>query len=154
MKNTMDEKPKRKIMATADNKSAAAPFVYMGFWIRFLAAFLDLMLVYLPIFILSYAISFFTQISTLSYLINLCIVIFMIFLDGVKGGTPGKLILGLRIVDEEGKFIGIPNAFLRYIGKILSGAILGIGYLMIVWDEKKQGLHDKLAKTFVVKADK
>jgi uncharacterized RDD family membrane protein YckC len=154
MKNTMDEKPKRRIMTAADIKTTAIAFVYMGFWIRFLAVFLDLMLVYLPIALLSYAISFFTQISTISYLINLCVVIFMIYLDGVKGGTPGKLILGLRIVNEEGKFIGMPNAFLRYIGKILSGAILGIGYLMIVWDEKKQSLHDRLAKTYVVKAEK
>jgi len=72
-------------------------------------------------------------------------------MDGIKGGTPGKLILGLKIRNEKGQYIGIPIAILRYIGKILSGIILGIGYLMIAWDVKKQGLHDKIAKTFVVR---
>ena len=73
------------------------------------------------------------------------------YLDGIKGGTPGKLILGMRIVNEEGNYIGIPMAILRYIGKLLSGVILGMGYLMIAFTDKKQGLHDKIAKTFVVK---
>ena len=39
----------------------------------------------------------------------------------------------------------------RYFGKILSTVILFIGYLMMIWDEKKQTLHDKMANTLVVK---
>jgi len=57
----------------------------------------------------------------------------------------------MRIVNEKGEYIGIPMAILRYIGKVLSGMILGIGYFMIGWDKKKQGLHDKIAQTYVVK---
>jgi len=89
---------------------------------------------------------------SLIYLVSLASVILVIYLDGIKGGTPGKLILGIRIVNEKGEYIGIPMAILRYIGKILSAIILGIGYLMIAWDGKKRGLHDKIAKTYVVKA--
>lgn len=41
--------------------------------------------------------------------------------------------------------------FLReIIGKFLSAIILGIGYLMVIWNPKKQALHDKIAKTYVV----
>jgi len=72
-------------------------------------------------------------------------------MDGVLGGTPGKLMLGLRIRNENGRFIGIPYAILRYLGKIVSTIIIGIGYLMIAWDKRKQGLHDKIAGTFVLK---
>ena len=71
-------------------------------------------------------------------------------MEGIHGGTPGKLILGLRIVNEKGKFIGIPNAILRYVSQMLSAIIFGIGYLMIAWDKKKQGLHDKIANMYVV----
>ena len=124
---------------------------YGGFWIRFLAAILDSLIIGIPASLLQLLVTFTTGIQSSVYLLQLAAVILVVYLDGIKGGTPGKLILGLRIVNEKGKFIGIPMAILRYLGKILSSLILGIGYLMIVWDKRKQGLHDKIAKTFVVK---
>ena len=81
---------------------------------------------------------------------TIAIVVLTIYLDGNVGGTPGKLILGLRIVNEQGTTIGIPRAILRYIGKIVSGMILLIGYIMIGFTQKKQGLHDMIASTYVV----
>ena len=124
---------------------------YCGFWIRFLAAILDGLIIGLPVGIIGWGLAFATGISTLMYVAQLASLILIVYLDGIKGGTPGKLILGMRIVNEEGNYIGIPMAILRYIGKLLSGVILGIGYLMIAFTDKKQGLHDKIAKTFVVK---
>ena len=85
------------------------------------------------------------------YLVSLAMLLLIVYMDGIKGGTPGKLILGMRIVNEKGEYIGIPMAILRYIGKILSGMILCIGYFMIAWDKKKQGLHDNIAQTYVIK---
>ena len=123
---------------------------YAGFWIRFLAAILDAVIIGIPIGLLQLGLAFATGITSLVYLLELAIVVFIVYMDGVKGGTPGKLILKLRIVNEQNKIIGIPNAILRYICKILSGIILGIGYFMIAFTEKKQGLHDKLAKTYVI----
>lgn len=123
---------------------------YAGFWIRFLAALLDAIIIGIPTMIAYFAVVFGTGIQSLFYIINLAVVVLTIYLDGVKGGTPGKLILGLRIVNEDIKFIGIPKAILRYICKILSAIILGIGYFMIGWTQKKQGLHDKIAKTYVI----
>ncbi|HLC72739.1 MAG TPA: RDD family protein [Candidatus Nanoarchaeia archaeon] len=87
----------------------------------------------------------------LYYALNLLVVIFTIYMDGIKGGTPGKLILKLRIVNKQGSYIGIPGAILRYIGKLVSGIILSIGFFMIGWTAKKQGLHDKIAGTYVVR---
>ncbi len=70
------------------------------------------------------------------------------------GQTPGMMTLGMVIVaNDKGPddSVGFKRAFVRYIGSQLSIALLGIGFLMIAWDGTKQGLHDKLAGTYVIK---
>ncbi|MBU3941486.1 MAG: RDD family protein [Nanoarchaeota archaeon] len=124
---------------------------YRGFWIRFLAYILDGFIIGIPVWVLQIGLIYATGIQSMMYLASLAGVVLIIYMDGIKGGTPGKLILGMRIVNEKGEYIGIPMAILRCIGKVLSGMILCIGYFMIGWDEKKQGLHDKIAQTYVVK---
>ena len=124
---------------------------YGGFWIRFLAHLLDGLILGIPAGIISTVLVLTTGIDSLQYLVQLATVVVIVYFDGIKGGTPGKLILGYRIVNDQGNYIGIPGAILRYIGKILSAIILGIGFLMIAWDKNKQGLHDKIAKSYVVK---
>lgn len=66
-------------------------------------------------------------------------------------GTLGKIAMGIRVVDKDGQRIDLPKALLRNLSKILSALIFGIGYIMIIFDERKQGLHDKIADTFVVR---
>lgn len=68
-----------------------------------------------------------------------------------NGQTPGKMALGIRIVKTDGSPISFGVAILRYIGYWVSSIILYIGFLMIAWDSKKQGLHDKIAGTYVVR---
>lgn len=65
--------------------------------------------------------------------------------------TLGKKLLGLRVTDAEGNRINFGKANARYWSKLLSGLILDIGFIMIAFTKKKQGLHDKIAGTFVVK---
>jgi uncharacterized RDD family membrane protein YckC len=65
--------------------------------------------------------------------------------------TPGKAILGLKVTNENFERIGFGQASGRFFGKILSGLIIGIGYIMIGFTQKRQGLHDQLAHTFVLK---
>ena len=89
---------------------------YGGFWIRFLAAILDVIIIGVPAFILQVGLVFATGVSSLVYVIELGAIVLTVYLDGIKGGTPGKLILGLRIVNDKGNYIGIPMAILRYIG--------------------------------------
>lgn len=124
---------------------------YAGFWIRFSAMIWDWIILGIPALIIQILVTWAVGINSMAYLVTLAALVVTVYMDGIKGGTPGKLMLGLRIQNEKGQYIGIPLAILRQIGKILSGIILGIGYLMIAWDAKKQGLHDKIAKTFVVK---
>lgn len=67
------------------------------------------------------------------------------------GATLGKMAMGIKVVDESGNAPDIVPLILRYlVGYWVSGLILCIGFLMIAFDPQHQGLHDKIAKTYVV----
>jgi uncharacterized RDD family membrane protein YckC len=68
---------------------------------------------------------------------------------GLRGTTPGKQLLGLRVTDEEGHApIGPGRAALRFLGYLLSVASMGVGFLLIA--VSGNGLHDRIARTHVV----
>lgn len=69
-----------------------------------------------------------------------------------KQATFGKQALGLIVTDMDGGRISMGTAIIRYLAKILSAIILLIGFFMVFFTEKKQGLHDIIAKTLVIKA--
>lgn len=122
---------------------------YAGFWIRFLAAFLD-NIILLPALVIIYALLLTVAKGVFSGLALLLEPAIMIYMVGKYGGGPGKLLLGLRIIDVNNKKVGYSQAALRYLGEIINGFTLHIGYLLIIWDKRKQGLHDKIANTAVV----
>jgi uncharacterized RDD family membrane protein YckC len=66
-------------------------------------------------------------------------------------GSVGKMALGIKVTDLDGNRISFGKAFLRSIGKVLSQWIAYIGYIMAAFTEKKQGLHDMIAGTLVLK---
>jgi len=71
---------------------------------------------------------------------------------GLRGATPGKELLGLRVTGEDGQSpIGLGRAALRFLGYLLSAASLGIGFLMIA--AGGDGLHDRVARTRVVRGE-
>lgn len=76
---------------------------------------------------------------------------FAIFEASPWSATPGKKLLGMVVVDLEGRRIGFGRATLRYFAKILSMLILFIGFLMVAWSASKRGLHDRIAGTQVVR---
>jgi|GEM_PF-1314719 len=69
-----------------------------------------------------------------------------------QGTTPGKIFLGMRVIKEDGSNAGILTMLIReLIGKwIISGLILSLGFLWILFDRDSQGWHDKLMRTYVV----
>jgi uncharacterized RDD family membrane protein YckC len=71
--------------------------------------------------------------------------------SSAKQATLGKMAMGIIVTDLEGSRIGFGKATGRYFAKILSALILGIGFLMVAFTQRKQGLHDILAGTLVVK---
>jgi len=72
------------------------------------------------------------------------------FESSKKMATPGKFILGLKVTDFSGSRISFGKATGRYFSKFLSSMILGIGYIMAAFTERKQTLHDILANCFVI----
>ena len=66
------------------------------------------------------------------------------------GGTFGKMIMGMKVVDTSGNPLSFWHATVRFIAKILAGLILFIGFFMIHFSPTKQGLHDRFAGTYVV----
>ena len=65
-------------------------------------------------------------------------------------GTLGKIIVGIKVTDLNGQRISFARALGRYFATILSGSILYIGYIMAAFTQKKQSLHDVIARTMVV----
>lgn len=68
------------------------------------------------------------------------------------GATPGKLVIGVKVVRPDGSRVDLGRAFGRYFAKILSALILLIGYIMIGFDSQKRGLHDMICDTRVIKS--
>lgn len=67
-----------------------------------------------------------------------------------SGQTPGKRLLNLRVVRQDGQPLTWRTGTLRYIGYLLSGWAFFLGYLLVALDPQRRGLHDLLAKTSVV----
>jgi len=72
-----------------------------------------------------------------------------------RGATPGKMVVGAVIVDAEtGDLPTVKQSLGRYLGYILSSIPLGLGFLWIIFDDRKQGWHDKLAGTVVIRGQR
>jgi uncharacterized RDD family membrane protein YckC len=80
----------------------------------------------------------------------LYIISYHIFFWVLAGQTPGKAFMGLRVVTVEGRKISPARALLRIIGYAFSAIPLYLGFLWVLWDDRRQGWHDKLAGTCVI----
>lgn len=67
-------------------------------------------------------------------------------------GTVGKKVFRLKVTDQAGNRISFGRSTGRFFAKFLSRALMHIGFIMIAFTERKQGLHDMLAGTFVVRS--
>ncbi len=66
-------------------------------------------------------------------------------------GTPGKLLMGCRLVDASTLGpLSVRQSLVRNLGYLVSYATLGLGFLWIAWDKRKQGLPDKMAGSLVL----
>lgn len=139
-------------------------YAYAGFWVRFLAQIIDgilFLLITLPMLYLIYGEAYFTTepatglpfYGTADVLISVVFpLVACLWFWMKKGATPGKMLLGLKVLDAKtGNLLTIGQALLRYAGYILSSLIFCLGYIWVGFDKKKQGWHDKMAKTVVVR---
>jgi len=148
---------------------------YAGFWIRFVAKFIDGIVVWIvsmlkslvlvllmfghmnvfvpsanpaenmPLFLAYQGVNFVTDIA-------IGILYSWFFLSRFQA-TPGKMALGLKVVRADGSKLQTPRIIGRYFGEMLSGFTLGIGYIMAGLDEpEKRALHDRVCDTRVIKS--
>lgn len=137
-----------------------AEMEYVGFWRRVGATIIDtilLMLITVPASMLVYGPDYFTQgqllLGPADLLINwLAPAIVVVWLWIARGQTPGKMAIGAKIVDAKtGQALTPGKAVLRYLGYFISLICLAIGYLWVGFDPRKQGWHDHIAGTVVIR---
>lgn len=161
--STSDDKNPYAITPQADlNQSgvkSAAELRYAGFWIRVAASIIDtivILLVVTPLIFLVYGGDVLAQgnmsngfwDTMISYVLP---AIATIALWVTFGGTPGKRLLGLRIVNQSTlQNLTWATALLRYLGYFVSMFTLFIGFFWVAFDKKKKGLHDHMASSIVI----
>lgn len=130
---------------------------YAGFWRRFAAVLIDGLVLGVVNAVLSFVILLGLGNSSSGIAVSYVLgfggaIAYYCFYQARVGQTLGKKALGVKVVDANGQTPTVMTFFLREIvGKAISGIILGIGYLWMLWDGKKQCVHDKIAGTYVVK---
>ena len=151
-----------KGVAMAENMTSREP-QYVGFWMRLLAFFVDSLILTVVIALILIGIfgRNYLQLSVQGKTLWADI-LFQVVLPAVaailfwryRGATPGKMLISARIVDAKaygppstGKLIG------RYFAYLVSIVPLFLGFLWIAFDKRKQGWHDKLARTVVIEDD-
>ena len=152
---------------------------YAGFWIRFIASFLDTLFLALPVGIVIYFLSGGEWFDLNQYQQNIqmaiaanphamdnqpqtsftwelifeisVLVVTVIFWDKWRGATPGKKFVHIKVVDAK-TFDDVTNkqAITRSLGYIPSTLLFGIGFFMVAFRKDKRGLHDLLANTTVI----
>jgi len=153
---------------------------YAGFWIRLAAALIDLSILVVGLYILYCVISqsFFwifpnvpgviTAVSDIAggaplstgiiwlfatILLALLVAgtVYFVACCAASGQTVGKLSLGIKIIRTDGSLLDLRYSFIRFLGGVLCVSTLGIGFIVIAFDSHKQGMHDRMADTYVVK---
>ena len=135
---------------------------YAGFWIRVGASLIDTVLIVVityPLLMAIYGEDYFDPEITgmvagpADFLISWVLPAVAIILFWIsRQATPGKLALSLRIVDADtGGALSLGQCVGRYLGYFVSSIPLCLGLIWVAFDKRKQGWHDKLAHTVVVK---
>jgi uncharacterized RDD family membrane protein YckC len=139
----------------------------IGFGRRLAAMLIDGLLIALLTFILVVAVAFLAVLAAsfsqrdqpppVGRLIVLCgaliSVVYYVRYWSKSGQTVGKSMLGIKVVSTDGSRVSTGKAVLRYIGYLVSGIVLSLGFLWVAYDRKRQGWHDKIAGTYVIDID-
>lgn len=132
---------------------------YVGFWPRVGATVIDMLLQLAILAPLTYAIygrfstPGFTYLGFGEFFLNFilpaaAVIAFWLY----KSATPGKMALSARIVDADtGAPLTMMQSFIRYVGYFVSMIPLGVGFIWVAFDRRKQGWHDKMANSVVVR---
>ena len=140
---------------------ASAEPQYVGFWIRVVATLIDTVLliaITAPLLIGLYGPAYFRSDAIVQGPMDIVIswflpAVLVIWFWRAKQATPGKMVFSARIVDATtGAPPSVRQSVGRYLGYLVSTIPFGLGLLWVAFDKRKQGWHDKLAGTVVVRA--
>lgn len=151
------------VPVTAASALAPAPAAvrYGGFWRRFFAFWIDTILLWIASAILTVSMGgnlferdFGSPQTLLANSISLVVgwLYSALLESGPRQATLGQMVIGIQVTDLGHRRISFARATGRHFAQILCAVTLGVGYLMIAFTEKKQGLHDMVAGCLVVRA--
>ena len=154
-------------METDEKQPFGDDWKYAGFWVRMFASMVDSILIAfitVPLLIMIYGTQYFVgtddpEVPVVWFegpdeilIIDIFFIIVCILFWIYKSATPGKMVVHAKIVDAKtGQPPSAVRCIVRYFGYIISFLPLGMGFIWIAFDKKKQGWHDKLAGTVVIK---
>ena len=131
---------------------------YASRWLRFFAWIIDGVVIAIVMFILWLAglvgADSVEDFGASDGLVNaLVTLVYYVAMTAAFGATLGKMALGMRVADADGNRPGFGAVVMReVVGKIVSALVILIGFFWILVDDRRQGWHDKIGGTFVVKA--
>jgi len=121
---------------------------YAGFWVRLGAGVTDLLILGFIVVIIAYFFPAPVIWVTSGLVISLAYWLgFWVW----RGQTPGKMALGIKVIRTDSSPVKWQCALCRFLGYIVSVVTLFIGFIWVAFDSHKQGIHDKIADTYVVK---
>jgi len=85
-----------------------------------------------------------------SVVMTLFVIVYFLFFWTLVGFTPGKAILGLKIVRKDGAKLSFGRAIVRFFAYWISAIPFFLGFFWVLWDSKSRGWHDKIAGTQVL----
>lgn len=133
---------------------------YAGFWSRFFASVLDSLIqaaILVPLLFMLFGPGMYTDPAAgqtaMGYLVNYGFpLLWTILFWKYKSATPGKMLMGIALVDADtGRNPSTGRLVLRYFAYIVSAVPLLLGFIWVAFDKRKQGFHDKIAHTLVIK---
>ncbi|MCG7489294.1 RDD family protein [Vibrio sp. Of14-4] len=136
------------------------PFEYAGFWPRLVATLIDTVLLFLftmPVMFLVYGELYWDSddfiLGGWDVILNwICPLVATITFWIYRSATPGKIVFGLEVLDAEtGSKITISTSIIRYFSYYVSAIPLCLGFIWICLNSKRQGWHDLIAGTIVVR---
>ncbi len=123
---------------------------YMGFWIRLAAQLIDDLFLVIAVVLLVLV----TNIAEIIWILAVPVIIYFIY-KHLKCQTPGRKLLKIKVVNAKGDDVSFwRGAFRETIAKFISGIFFYLGFFWVGWDRRKQGWHDHMAGTFVVRVQR
>ncbi|WP_375709577.1 RDD family protein [Geobacillus subterraneus] len=133
---------------------------YGGFWLRFWAYLLDIVvvssinrLIVWPLFrLFEWPLEREHLFAPAAVAAAVVFYAYFVLMTKAFGQTLGKMVFGLKVVDEQGEpLTWLTVLFREVVGKFIAKKLLFIGFLFVAFSEKKKGMHDQFADTIVIR---